>query len=85
LFTPLLACAAAFVGAWLGAGIGGSIRSPTRAGWVMVGFGAGFGLIAAWGWLRYLRKSPRLQESLAVAPDGTPLAAVADEPAEPAK
>lgn len=82
LLTPLLAWAAAFVGAWFGAGIGVNFKSSSSAGWLMVAFGAGFGLVAAWGWLRYLRHSPKLQETLAVAPDGTPLAAVADEPPE---
>jgi hypothetical protein len=78
LLTPLVALAASFLGAWIGATLAGGIKSTATGGWLVVGFGAGFGLIAAWAWLRYLRRSPRLQKSLAVAPDGTPLAAVSD-------
>ncbi|HEV8613563.1 MAG TPA: hypothetical protein VGQ73_08620 [Gemmatimonadales bacterium] len=83
LLTPLVALAASFVGAWLGATVAGSLKSSTTGAWVVVGFGAGFGLFAAWWWLHYLRRHPRLQKTLAVAPDGTPLVAVTDEPAEP--
>ena len=80
LLTPLVAWAASFAGAWLGATVAGGLKSSTTATWVVVAFGAAFGLVAAWAWLHYLRSSPRLQQTLAVAPDGTPLAAVADEP-----
>ena len=79
LLTPLVAWAASFAGAWLGATIAGRFTSSTTATWVVVAFGAAFGLVAAWAWLHYLRRSPRLQQTLAVAPDGTPLAAVTDE------
>ena len=75
LLTPLVAWAAAFLGAWLGAGAAGRLKNSTVGAWVVVGLGAGFGIAAAWGWLHYLRRSPRLQRSLAVAPDGTPLPA----------
>lgn len=84
LLTPLVALGASFLGAWLGATLAGKFKSSTTGAWVVVGFGAGFGLLAAWAWLFYLRRHRRLQEALAVAPDGTPLAAMADEPAEPA-
>ena len=83
LLTPLVALAASFFGAWIGATLAGGIKSTTTGGWLVVGFGAGFGLIAAWAWLHYLRRSPRLQQSLAVAPDGTPLAAVSDTQTPP--
>ena len=82
LLTPLVACAAAFIGAWLGATLAGTFRSSTTGAWLVIAFGAGFGLVAAWAWLRYLRRHPRLQRTLAVAPDGTPLAATLDEPPE---
>ena len=79
LLTPLVAWAASFVGAFLGATIAQRLKSSTTGGWVVIAFGAGFGLVAAWAWLHYLRQSPRLQKTLEVAPDGTPLAAVSDD------
>jgi hypothetical protein len=79
LLTPLVALAASFAGAWLGASLAGSLKSSSTGAWVVIGFGAGFGLVAAWAWLHYLRRSPRLQQSLAVAPDGTPLAATSEK------
>jgi hypothetical protein len=48
----------------------------------MLGLGAVVGIVAAWAWLRLLRRSPKLRETLAVAPDGTPLAASEAEPAD---
>jgi hypothetical protein len=79
LLTPLVAWAASFAGAWLGARIAGSFKSSTTGAYVVVAFGAAFGIVAAWAWLHYLRQSPRLQKTLEVAPDGTPLAAVTDD------
>lgn len=76
LLTPLVAWAASFAGAWLGASLAGRFKSSATATYVVIGFGAAFGIAAAWGWLHYLRRSPKLQETLAVAPDGTPLAAI---------
>jgi len=84
LLTPLVALAASFVGAWVGATIAGGLKRSITGAWVVVGCGAAFGLFAAWWWLYYLRRHPRLQKTLAVAPDGTPLAAIADEPPESA-
>lgn len=85
LLTPLVAWAAAFVGAWLGASLSGLIGNSTTAAWIVVGLGAVFGIVAAWAWLHYLRRHPKVQEALAVAPDGTPLAATEGEPAEQPK
>ena len=79
LLTPLVAWAASFVGAWLGARVAGSVKSSTTGAYVVIAFGAAFGLAAAWAWLRYLRRHPRLQKQLAVAPDGTPLAAISED------
>jgi len=80
LLTPLVAWAASFVGAWLGATIASGVKSSTQGAWLVLSLGAAFGIVSAWAWLRYLRRSPRLQQTLAVAPDGTPLAAIAEEP-----
>ncbi len=76
LLTPLVAWAASFVGAWIGAAAAGGATNPMTTLWVTVVCGAVTALIGAWGWLRFLRRSPRLQETLAVAPDGTPLIAL---------
>lgn len=76
LLTPLVAWAASFLGAWLGSAVGGWSDRGTTGFWVMTAFGAIFAMVGAWAWLRLLRRSPRLQETLAVAPDGTPLAAI---------
>lgn len=80
LLTPLVAWAASFVGAWLGALVFSGARSTTTTLIATGAFGAVFAITAAWAWLRFLRRSPRLQHSLEVAPDGTPLAAIVDEP-----
>jgi hypothetical protein len=76
LLTPLVAWAASFVGAWFGAMISAGAENPMTTFWVMAIGGAITALAGAWGWLRFLRKHPRLQETLAVAPDGTPLIAL---------
>ncbi|HLG05410.1 MAG TPA: hypothetical protein VI383_04600 [Gemmatimonadales bacterium] len=77
-----MALLASFLGAWLGVTIGQGISSSTAAAWVMLGSGAVAGITAAWAWLRLVRRSPKLQQTLAVAADGTPLAAVEGEPPE---
>ncbi len=82
LLTPLVSLLGAFGGAWAGASIGEGLASSTAAAWTMLALGAACGIGAAWIWLRLLRRSPRLQESLAVAPDGTPLAASEGESAD---
>ena len=82
LVTPLVAWAASFVGAWIGAMVSGGASNPMTALWVTVIFGAVTALLGAWGWLRLIRKNPKLQEALAVAPDGTPLIALENEPPE---
>jgi hypothetical protein len=82
LLTPVISLIGAFLGAWIGASIGTSLASSTVAAWTVLILGALMGMAAAWAWLRLLRRSRRLQETLAVAPDGTPLAATEGEPAE---
>lgn len=82
LLTPLVALAASFLGAWIGASVGEGLASSTTAAWVMLGVGAAAGIVAAWAWLRLVRRSPRLQQTLAVAPDGTPLATIEGESPE---
>lgn len=79
LLTPLVAWAASFVGATIGAWISGG-ASPMTVLIVAAAFGLVFAWVSAWAWLRYLRHHPKLQKTLEVAPDGTPLAAIVDEP-----
>lgn len=76
LLTPLVAWAASFVGAWLGSLLFGGVRRPMTGFWITLLFGVASALIAAHSWLRLLRRSPKLQEALAVGPDGTPLVAL---------
>ena len=78
LLTPLVAWAASFIGAWLGALVSGGANSTMTTLTVTAIFGGIFALLSAWAWLRYLRHHPRLQRTLEVAPDGTPLAAIQD-------
>jgi hypothetical protein len=79
LLTPLVAWAASFGGAWLGAAVGGRVASSTTAFWVTVAFGGVCGVVAARAWLRLISRSRKLRETLAVAPDGTPLAAIVED------
>ena len=85
LLTPLVAWAASFGGAWLSAVISGGSQRSLSTIKTMVVFGALSGFAGAWAWLRLLRRSPKLQEALAVAPDGTPLVALGHEAPTDAK
>jgi hypothetical protein len=85
LLTPLVAWAASFLGAWIGAGISAGAASTRTVFIVTIVFGGVFALVGAWAWLRLLRRSPKLQHTLEVAPDGTPLAAIEDSPPEGAR
>ncbi len=80
LLTPLVAWAASFIGAWIGAWISGGAKRTMTTFTVTAVFGGVFALVSAWAWLRFLRRHPRLQHSLEVAPDGTPLVAIEDAP-----
>lgn len=75
LLTPIVAWAASFFGgaaaAWLTRGLPSS-----TALWLTLLGGAVGALLAILGWLRLLRRSPRLQHALEVSEDGTPLAAL---------
>lgn len=64
--------------------VAGGFDRGTTAFWITAAFGAVAALVGAWAWLRLLRRSPRLQQTLAVAPDGTPLVAIETAPPEDA-
>lgn len=73
LLTPLVAWAASFLGA---AAVALVVPDRLDARSQLITTVTGGGIAAAVGlalWLRLLRTSPRLQETLQVAPDATPL------------
>ena len=75
LLTPFVAWAASFLGAAAVASLPGSVL-PARYQLVVAAIGGG--LAAAFAllfWFAFLRRSPRLQETLQVEADGTPSAA----------
>lgn len=85
LLTPFVAWAASFLGASVVAGVAAAIPEP-RTGLGLTAVGAVASAVAAlWGWLRLLRRSPELRETLQVTAEGTPvvveetIAAAADE------
>ena len=80
LLTPLVAWAASFGGASLGAAFAGTSDDSTTGFWITFAFGTVSALVAAWAWLRLIRRHPELQHVLEVAPDGTPLAAIEPAP-----
>lgn len=80
LLTPVVAWAASFLGAALAAWASGGWSSSRYqlVATVVAGFVAAAAALLAW--LRLLRRSPRLQETLQVAPDATPLVITEEEP-----
>lgn len=82
LLTPVVAWAASFLGAGVASRLGSSMSSRHHLIATVVAGGATAAL-ALILWLRLLRKSPRLQDSLQVAPDATPLVALEDEEEQP--
>lgn len=80
LLTPLVAWAASFCGAWLGARAAGRTTDGDVALGLTIGGAALLGLGVTLLWLRALRRSPELQQVLAVTSEGIPVAIV--EPAE---
>jgi hypothetical protein len=72
LFTPLVAGAASFIGAWVGAAVALRIENPMAALWLTVAAAAIFALAATLGWMRLLRRSPELRHALHVTEEGIP-------------
>lgn len=73
LLTPLVVWAASLLGAWIGASI--AYILPTADSALLATFGGGIatGLLAAFLWMKLLRRSPRLRRSLAITREGIPL------------
>ena len=82
LLTPLVAWAASFAGATLGAKVGAGATNPMTTFWITVVFGGVFAIAGAVVWLRVLRRSRKLQDALALEADGTPIMALETHPPE---
>ena len=72
LLTPVVVLAASFFGAVLGTQVAAILPNPTHGLVLATLAGGAAGYVTAHYWLRFLRRSPRLQHALHVAPDGTP-------------
>ena len=79
LLTPLVAWAASFLGAWLGARAAQWTDDSTIGLLLAVTGGAGFAVAGTLLWMRTLRRSPELREVLAVTAEGIPVVAL-EEP-----
>ena len=72
LLTPLVAWAACFSGAAIGALVASGLERPTAGLIVTATFGAVTGFAVLLFWMRLLRRSPRLRHSLHVTVEGIP-------------
>lgn len=79
LLTPIVALAAAFVGALLGTVLAALLPNPLHGVGLTILLGGLAGYLTVHYWLRALRHSPRLQHALHVLPDGTPEVAAIEE------
>jgi len=79
LLTPLVAWAASFSGAVLGAALSRGAGSAVTGIVLTAGLGMAFAILGTHAWLRLIRRSPELRQALHLAPDGTPV----EEPAPP--
>jgi hypothetical protein len=77
LLTPVMAWAASFFGCVAGEVIATRMADPIRGVLLSVFLGAAAGFAALLAWLRLLRRSPELQQALAVTPEGVPDTAAA--------
>ena len=72
LLTPLVAWAASFSGAVLGAALAGSVGGALNGVALTAGMGLVFALLGTHLWLRMVRRSPELRAALSLGHDGTP-------------
>lgn len=79
LLTPLVAWAASFFGAWLMSMAVAGMKDPTNALVLTGGVGAVAAVSTTFLWIRFLRRSPELQEMLQVTAEGVPMVAIEEE------
>lgn len=72
LLTPFMAWAASFFGCVAGEVIAIRMNNPQQGLILSAVLGAIAGFVTLILWLRLLRRSPELQEALAVTPEGVP-------------
>jgi hypothetical protein len=77
LLTPVIAWAASFFGCVAGEVIATRMADPVRGVLLSIVLGAVAGFAGLLGWLRLLRRSPELQQALAITPEGVPDTAAA--------
>lgn len=85
LLTPFMAWAASFFGCVAGEVIATTMEDPKQGLFLSAGLGALTGFLTLIFWLRLLRRSPELQEALAVTPEGVPDTAVILDELEPGR
>ena len=79
LLTPLVAWAASFFGAWLISMAVAGMPDPNDALVLTVAGGAVGAVSVTFLWMRFLRRSPKVQEVLQVTAEGVPMVAVEEE------
>lgn len=80
LLTPVVAWAASFFGATVVSWLVSGWAHPRHQLIATVCGGGLTAVIVLVGWLRLLRTSPKLRDTLRVDADGTPLVAIDDQP-----
>jgi hypothetical protein len=85
LLTPLVAWAASFIGAWLVSMAVAGLADPNDALVLTLAGGAVAAVSITFLWMRFLRRSPKVQEVLQVTAEGVPIVAVDEEPSAGSK
>ena len=80
LLTPVVAWAASYAGATITAAVLSGAARPQTALLVAFVMGLVSSVVATLIWLRMIRRSRRIQQTLQVTEDGTPAALEATEP-----
>ena len=79
LLTPLVAWAASFIGAWLASIAVAGMPDPNDALVLTLAGGAVAAVSITFLWMRFLRRSPKVQEVLQVTAEGVPIVAVDED------
>ncbi|MEO8448858.1 MAG: hypothetical protein ABI647_03650 [Gemmatimonadota bacterium] len=84
LLTPFLAWAASFLGATIAAALLSNLASPQTALVIAFTLGLASAVVVTVFWLRWIRRSRRIQRTLHITEDGTPeVLSVPEPPASP--